>query len=84
MVGWHLLELTLGKLFFETFLKGAVTCGGEGKEWHYRTGLGHLYLMLHIIGTMQALGVTRKVFIKNAKSAGVLPADKKAADKKSK
>jgi len=33
--------------------------------------------MLHIIGTMQAFGVTRKVFIKNAKSAGVLPADKK-------
>jgi len=38
MVGWHLLELALGKFFFETVLKGAVTCGGAGKEWHYRSG----------------------------------------------
>ena len=30
MAGWHLLELALGKLFFETVLQGAVTCGGEG------------------------------------------------------
>jgi hypothetical protein len=82
MAGWHLLELTLGRLFFETVLQGAVTCGGDGKDWHYRSGRGHLFLMLHILGTMQALGVTRKVFIKNAKSHGVLPADKKLVDKK--
>jgi hypothetical protein len=82
MMIWHVLELVLGRLFFETVLRGAVTCGGEGKEWHYRSGPGHLFLMLHILGTMQALGVTRKVFIKNAKSVGVLPADK--ADKKKK
>jgi hypothetical protein len=81
MALWHFLEIALGKLFFETLLEGAVTCGGEGKEWHYRTGAGHLFLMLHIIGTMQALGATRKVFIKNAQTAGHLPASKKA-DKK--
>lgn len=52
MACWHFLEIALGKLFFETLLDGAVTCGGEGKEWHYRTGAGHLFLMLHIIGTM--------------------------------
>ena len=82
MAGWHILELTLGKLFFETVLHGAVTCGDDGKSWVYRSGPGHLFLMLHILGTMQALGVTRKVFIKNAKSVGVLPADKKFVDKK--
>jgi len=38
--------------------------------------------MLHIIGTMQALGVTRKVFIKNARKVGVLPPNKKAVEKK--
>jgi hypothetical protein len=82
MAGWHFLELVLGKFFFETVLNGAVTCSADGKDWHYRSGPGHLFLMLHILGTMQALGVTRKVFIKNAKSHGILPADKKIVDKK--
>lgn len=76
MAGWHALEVVLGKILFATLLEGAVTCGGEGKDWHYRSGPGHLFLMLHILGTMQALGVTRKVFIKNAQSQGVLPAKK--------
>lgn len=52
MAGWHALELVLGKILFKTLLKGAVTCGGNGTEWHYRSGLGHLFLMLHILGTV--------------------------------
>jgi hypothetical protein len=52
MAGWHALELVLGKILFKTVLEGAVTCGGNGTEWHYRSGLGHMFLMLHILGTV--------------------------------
>jgi len=52
MAGWHALELVLGKILFKTVLEGAVTCGGNGTEWHYRSGAGHMFLMLHIIGTV--------------------------------
>lgn len=84
MAGWHALELVLGKILFKTLLQGAVTCGGNGTEWHYRTGAGHLFLMLHILGTVQALGMHRKVFIKNAKSAGVVPKTHKDLKKEEK
>jgi len=84
MAIWHALELVLGKILFKTVLQGAVTCGGNGKDWHYRSGLGHLFLMLHILGTVQALGMHRNVFIKNAKSAGVVPKTKKDLQKEEK
>ena len=84
MAIWHGLELVLGKILFKTLLKGAVTCGGNGTEWHYRSGAGHLFLMLHILGTVQALGMHRNVFIKSAKDAGVVSKTKKDLKKEEK
>jgi hypothetical protein len=52
MAAWHLLEVLLGRILFKTLFDGALICGGNGKEWHYRTGIAHLFLMLHILGTM--------------------------------
>lgn len=77
MAIWHAVELVIGRVLFKTLFKGDLLCGGNGTEWHYRTGVAHLFLVLHIIGTVQALGTHRNVFIKDAKDAGVVPLDKK-------
>lgn len=52
MAVWHLLELVLGVVLFKTVLQGAVVCGANGQEWHYRSAAGHLFLILHILGTV--------------------------------
>ena len=84
MAAWHLFEVLLGRILFKTLFEGALICGGNGKEWHYRTGVAHLFLMLHILGTMQGLGMTRKVFINNAKIAGFVPKTNKDLKKEAK
>jgi hypothetical protein len=72
LVKWHALELFLGKVLFTTVLEGAVFCTAEGgNKWLYRNGKGALFLMLHILGTMQATGMARAVFIKNPKASGL-------------
>lgn len=88
MAIWHLVEVVLGKLLFKTVFKDALLCSSDGLEWHYRTGLAHLFLVLHILGTVQALGMHRTVFIKDAKATGLiaktakdLKKEEKAAEK---
>ena len=65
---WHAAELFLGK--FLTWMTEAITCSENGDKWFFRTGKGNLFLMMHIIGTMQSLGMTRKVFSKSPKKVG--------------
>lgn len=84
MAVWHLLELVLGKFLFKTVFKGALICAGDGKDWKYRTGFAHLFLVLHILGTVQALGMHRNVFIKDAKAFGIVPKTKKDLKKEEK
>lgn len=72
LVKWHTLELFLGRILFETVLEGAIYCTLDGgNKWLYRSWRGALFLMLHILGTMQGVGVARNVFIKNAKASGM-------------
>lgn len=52
LVKWHLLELVLGRVLFETVLDGAVYCTADGDKWLYRSGKGVLFTILHILGTM--------------------------------
>merc|ERR1719350_2054910 len=52
---WHGLEVFLGKVLFKILLVGALTCGGDGTEWHYRSSKGKLFLLLHILGVTVAL-----------------------------
>lgn len=84
MAVWHLVELVLGRILFKTLLEGALICGGNGTEWHYRSGAAHLFLVLHIMGTVQALGMHRNVFIKDAKKAGIVPKTAKDIKKEEK
>ena len=84
MAVWHAVELVLGKILFKTLFKGAIVCAGEGTEWHYRSGAAHLFLVLHILGSMQALGMTRKVFIVAGKAAGIVPKTEKDLKKEAK
>lgn len=84
MALWHLVELVLGKLLFKTVFKGALLCSSDGLEWHYRSGLAHLFLVLHILGTVQALGMHRSVFIKSAKSMGLIAKTAKDVKKEEK
>ena len=65
---WHLAELFIGK--FLTWTSEAITCSSDGDKWFFRTGKGNLFLMMHIIGTMQSLGMTRKVFSKSPSKVG--------------
>jgi hypothetical protein len=72
LVKWHALELFLGKVLFETVFEGAVYCTAEGgNKWMYRNFSGALFLMLHILGTMQATAMARAVFITNPKASGL-------------
>jgi len=64
MAAWHGLELFLGKVLFKNQLQGALICGGDGTEWFYRTSKGKLFLILHILGVMQALGAHSAIFVK--------------------
>lgn len=84
MAIWHLVEVVLGRFLFKTVFEGALICGGNGTEWHYRSGLAHLFLVLHIMGTVQALGMHRNVFIKDAKAAGYVEKTKKDLNKEKK
>lgn len=67
MAIWHGVELLLGRVLFKTVFEGALICGGNGTEWHYRSGLAHLFLVLHLMGTMQALGTQSSILIKTVK-----------------
>lgn len=67
MAMWHGLELVLGRFMLKTVFDGALICGGEGKEWHYRSALAHFFLILHILGTVQALGTQSSILIKSVK-----------------
>lgn len=67
LVKWHLLELVLGRVLFETLLDGAVYCTEDGDKWLYRSGAGVLFTILHILGTMQGLGATKNVFVSSVK-----------------
>ena len=77
MAVWHGVELLIGRFLFQTVLEGGLTCGNNGKDWVYRSGPGHLFLTLHILGSMQSLGMHRKVFIGPAKAAGLVPLSKR-------
>lgn len=66
LVKWHLFEIVVGK-GLDWFMPGAITCSADGASWIYRTGKGHLFIMLHIMGTMMGVGLTRNVFIKTVK-----------------
>lgn len=53
-------------------MEGAIFCTTDGgNKWLFRTGAGALFLMLHILGTMQSLGVAKHVFIKDVKGMEV-------------
>lgn len=67
MAYWHALELVLGRVLFKTLFEGALVCGGDGTEWHFRSAAGHLFLVLHIMGTVQALGTQSSILIKTVK-----------------
>ena len=72
LVKWHALELFLGKVLLTWVLNDALYCTLDGEnKWMYRSGFGVLFTMLHILGTMQATGMARAVFIKNPKSTGL-------------
>jgi len=77
MAIWHAVELVIGRFFLQRVFEEALTCGANGTEWHYRSGLAHLFLVLHIMGTVQSLGTHRKIFINAAKDAGIVPRTKK-------
>jgi len=81
MAAWHGLELLLGKVLFKTKFEGALICGGDGTEWHYRENKGKLFLILHILGTMQALGAHGAIFVKTVtgeKAVGKLDSKNKS------
>ena len=67
LVEWHLFELVLAKLL-DAFTD-SVFCSSDGQQWHYKTGKGVLFIMLHIIGTSVGTGMPRAVFIKTCKDA---------------
>jgi len=78
MAMWHGLELLLGRVLFKTLFDGALICGGNGTEWHYRSGVAHLFLVLHIMGTVQALGTQSEILVKTVKGKkAVASLDKK-------
>jgi hypothetical protein len=78
MAMWHGLELVLGRLLMKTVFDGALICGGNGKEWHYRSGLAHVFLILHILGTVQALGTQSSILIKAVKKHKEEKSEKKS------
>lgn len=68
MVIWHVIELGLGLVFFSHFMKDAVYCSEEtGNKWMHTNIFGALFATMHILGTMQAAGIARVVFIKTVK-----------------
>lgn len=50
-------------------MKDAVYCSEEGgNKWLHTNIFGALFATMHILGTMQAAGVARAVFIKAVKT----------------
>ena len=70
LVEWHLFELVLAKML-DTF-NDSFACSADGKSWIYTSPKGNLFFTLHIMGSMMGLGMTRAVFIKTAKTEGML------------
>ena len=65
-----MFELVLAKML-DTFTD-SFTCGGGGTQWLYTSSKGNLFFTLHIMGSMMGAGMTRAVFIKTAKTEGLL------------
>jgi len=69
MAIWHAIEMGLGMIFFSHIMKDAVYCSEEnGNKWMHTNIFGALFAVMHILGTMQACGVARTVFIKTVKA----------------
>ena len=69
MMMWHAVELFLGLVFFSHIMKDAVYCTDDnGNKWMHTNIFGALFATMHILGTMQAAGVARAVFIKTPKA----------------
>ena len=65
LVKWHLLEVVLGRVLFAHVLKGQVYCSDDGNQWLHSSFPGALFMILHILGTMQSMGMSRKIFVKD-------------------
>lgn len=67
LVAWHFIEMIVGYLLFNVFLKDAVTCDENGDAWVFNFKAGKLFLLFHTYGVKQGLGVATKVFFKTVK-----------------
>lgn len=66
LVEWHIFELVIAKVL--DVFTDSITCSADGSTWIYTSSKGNLFLVLHIMGSMLGIGMTRAVFIKTAKA----------------
>lgn len=76
MAIWRALELVLGRVFLKHVFEEALTCE-QSSEWHYKSIGAHLFLVLHILGTVQALGVQSEILVKTVKGKKAVTSLKK-------
>ena len=73
---WRALELVLGRVMLKHLFEEALTCE-HASEWHYKSIGAHLFLVLHILGTVQALGVQSEILVKTVKGKQAVASLKK-------